>query len=404
MWNNGWGSHRLWRSLTLLIGAFSLVASAFLVGFGYTWYRAPREAQYGNPINLALVWEAWGYIQRYFYGPTPSAAELTYGALDGALETLNDPYTRLVRPVSNEIEQDSLRGKFGGIGAWVYEDLGKLYLLPLPDSAALKAGIQDGDQLLAVDDQALPEDAPVDLAVSWIRGPVGTEVKVTVYRPSTQEELSFIVERQEIVQPTVEWRLLTGYEPRVGYIKITYFSERTAEELQRALALVRRDGATLLVLDLRGNPGGLLESAVEVASRFLHRGIVLYELDARGEERAYTVRPRVRADEPLAVLVDEGTASAAEIVAGALQDHERAVLVGRQTHGKGSVQLAYTLSDGSSLHVTAALWLTPNRHEINGVGLTPDQVIEQSRADTDQVLEAALDTLGAEPVVTEVNK
>ena len=167
---------------------------------------------------------------------------------------------------------------------------------------------------------------------------------------------------------------------------------------------MRRDGATLLVLDLRGNPGGLLESAVEVASRFLHRGIVLYELDARGEERAYTVRPRVRADEPLAVLVDEGTASAAEIVAGALQDHERAVLVGRQTHGKGSVQLAYTLSDGSSLHVTAALWLTPNRHEINGVGLTPDQVIEQSRADTDQVLEAALDTLGAEPVVTEVNK
>ncbi len=153
---------------------------------------------------------------------------------------------------------------------------------------------------------------------------------------------------------------------------------------------------------MRGNPGGLLEAAVEVSSRFLRRGVVVYEVDAGGDEKRFSVRPRLVVDEPLVVLVDEGTASAAEIVAGALQDQGRALLVGATTRGKGSVQLAYQLSDGSSLHVTASLWLTPERRQINGVGLEPDVVVESVVGDEDAVLEAGLEVLREVPALTEV--
>jgi carboxyl-terminal processing protease len=369
--------------------------SAFLVGFGYTWFRAPRLEESGNPVNLGLVWETWGYVERYFYGATPEASLLTYGAIEGALETLDDPYTRLVRPQPNELEQDRLRGRFGGIGAYVYQDEEGIYLRPLPGSPAELAGVAEGDRITAVDGEALAVDITVDEVVALIRGPIGTSVRIGVHRASSGEDLEFDIERQEIAQPTVEWRIIEGYDPPVGYVKITLFAESTAEELQRALASVRRDGARLLVLDLRGNPGGLLESGVEVASRFLRQGVVLYEVNARGEERSYPVRPRVRVTEPLVVLVDGGTASASEIVAGALQDHGRATLVGTQTRGKGSVQLAYGLSDGSSLHVTADLWYTPDHKEINHIGLAPDEVVEPQEGGADVVLERGLELLGA---------
>ncbi|MHB0875848.1 MAG: S41 family peptidase [Anaerolineae bacterium] len=394
---------RAWRVIAGLLVAVLITASGFLVGFGYTWTRTPRHAA-GNPVDLDLLWEAWGHVQQYFYGPTPAGDILTYGAIDGALETLGDPYTRLVRPVASEIEQDTLRGSFGGIGAYVYEEEGVLYLRPLPDSAAERAGVLEGDRLVAVDDRPLPEGATVDQAVSSVRGPIGEAVSVTVYRPATGEELTFSIVREEVTQPTVEWEVLGDYDRPVGYLRITLFGERTADELQRALASVRQGGAEVLVLDLRGNPGGLLEAAVEVTSRFVGRGVVLYEVDAQGDERTYTVRPRVRVEEPMVILVDGNTASASEIVAGALQDHERARLVGATTHGKGSVQFSYALSDGSSLHVTSALWLTPNRREINGVGLAPDIAVEPVEGE-DATLAAGLQALGvAKVAVTEVAK
>ena len=391
---------RAWRVVAMGLVAVLIAASGFLVGFGYTWARTPKYAA-GNPVDLSMFWQAWGYVQRHFYGPTPSGSALTYGAIDGALETLGDPYTRLVRPVASEIEQDTLRGSFGGIGAYVYEDEGDVCLRPLADSPAEKAGVLEGDRLVAVDDRVLPEGTTVDQAVSWVRGPIGEAVRVGIYRPATAEELTFSIVREEVTQPTVEWRVLESYQPTVGYVRISLFSERTADELQRALASIRRDGAEVIVLDLRSNPGGLLEAAVEVTSRFIGRGVVLYEVDANGDERTYTVRPRVRADEPLVVLTNGDTASASEIVAGALQDHERALLVGTTTHGKGSVQFSYVLSDGSSLHVTSALWLTPNQREINGVGLTPDVIVEPTEGEEDAILAAGLQVLGVSQVAAE---
>lgn len=390
------------RAIALFVLPLVLFSSSFVAGFSYSWARLPEPVE-GNPISLKVLWEAWRYVEQYYYGPTPAAVELTYGAIDGALEVLEDPYTRLVRPVASSLEQDTLRGRFGGIGAVVYQQDDGIYLRPLPDSSAEKAGLMEGDRILAVDGTPLPEGADVDTAVSRIRGPVDTEVAITVWRPATEEELTVRITRTELTQPTVEWRLIEGYEPTVGYVRIGLFGERTAEELQRALAALRAEGAQALILDLRGNPGGLLEAAVEVASRFLSGGVVLYEVHSDGSERTYTVRPRARADEPVVVLVDGGSASASEIVAGALQDRGRAQLVGTTTRGKGSVQLSYALSDGSALHVTSALWLTPERHEINGVGLTPDLVVEPDpeAQDGDPVLEAALAALGAAVVAAD---
>jgi len=369
---------------------------SFFAGFAHQRaYAAGAEEK----LDLSLVWEVWHHIEQHFYGSMPTEQELTYGAIEGALETLHDPYTRLVRPVAHERDLDRLRGRFGGIGAWVYECDGFLCLRPLPGSAAEEAGVRAGDRLVSVDGNDVGRDATTELVVSWIRGPVGTAVVIEVFRPETGDTLSFSIERSEILQPSVEWQLLDSYAPLVGYVKVTLFGERTPKELQQALAEVRRQGADLLVLDLRGNPGGLLDAAVEVSSQFLKRGIVLREVRADGTERVYRVRPRVRVDEPLAVLVDQDTASAAEIVAGALQDHERAVLVGTRTRGKGSVQLAYELSDGSSLHVTAAVWLTPDQREINGVGLEPDYYVEAGGGSgEDEALQQALEVLGAQVV------
>jgi carboxyl-terminal processing protease len=397
MGDNGVAWPRAWRVVAVVVVAASIAASGFLVGFGRTWAVSRRHVE-GNPLDLHLLWEAWGDIQQYFYGPTPAAADLTYGAIDGALATLNDPYTRLVRPVASEIEQDTLRGSFGGIGAYVYEQDGGIHLRPLPDSAAERAGVMAGDQLLSIDGTPLADGISVDQVVALVRGPIGEAVGIAVLRPSTEEQLAFSITREEVTQPTVEYQVLSDYDPKVGYVRISLFSDRTADELQRALASVRQDGAEAIVLDLRGNPGGLLDSAVEVTSRFVERGVVLYEDDAHGKEQAFTVRPRVRVGEPMVVLVDGNSASASEIVAGALQDHQRARLVGTTTHGKGSVQYSYSLSDGSNLHVTSALWYTPNHRAINGVGLTPDIVVEPTDTGEDAILAAGLQALGAAKV------
>ncbi len=386
------------RGWAAAVIAVTVAATSFAAGFLSTFVRQPQaEADTG----LTLIWETWGYVERYFYGEMPEDDALVYGMIDGALDSLGDPYTRLVRPVANSLDQDRLRGVFGGIGATVYACDGGLCLRPLPDTPASRAGILEGDRLVAVDGKPLPEGADVALASSRLRGEVGTRVVVSVVRPSSGKTLRFPLTRTEVPEPSVEYRMLDIPAPLVGYVRISLFGERTAAELQRAVATLRQQKAEAFVLDLRGNPGGLLEAAVEVSSRFLRRGVVVYEVDAEGAEKRFSVRPRVVVEEPLVVLVDEDTASAAEIVAGALQDQGRSVLVGRATRGKGSVQLAYQLSDGSSLHVTASLWLTPERRQINGVGLEPDVVVEAAAGDQDEVLEAGLEVLREEASPTE---
>jgi carboxyl-terminal processing protease len=363
------------------------LAGVFVAGFGTHWILSHGDGR-AQPVGLpgdggdsspdakaqfGVFWEAWDILQRDFYGEKPATESRTYGAISGLVESYGDPFTYFVEPEPRQREKEDLSGEFGGIGAWVSQDEdGTIRLQPMADLPAARAGVRDRDILRAVDGTPISPEMSTDDAVSLIRGPVGEPVLLTILREESGETLDIEVIRERIETPTVEWRMLEE-APETGYVTIHLFGERTPTELDRALADLRGQGASQLVLDLRHNPGGLLDGAVAVASRFLNDGVVLFERKSDGTEETYHVSNAERvSDWPMVVLVDGATASAAEIVAGALQDRTRASLVGEKTFGKGSVQLVHDLSDGSSIHVTVAHWLTPNGHEINGVGLTPD--------------------------------
>jgi len=228
-----------------------------------------------------------------------------------------------------------------------------------------------------------------------VRGQAGEMVRLTVRRTGSDEPLVFEVEREEIVTPSVTYELKEG---DIGYVRLSIFGERTNQELEDAIRDLRSQGSSRYVIDLRDNGGGLLPAAIDVASQFLDDGVVMYERKSNGEEKSYPVKGKgVLQDEPVVFLVNSYTASASEIVAGAIQDYERGTLIGTGTFGKASVQLIFDLSDGSSVHVTNARWLTPSRQEIDGVGLTPDIQVELSDGDRQQgrdpQLERAIDHL-----------
>ncbi|MEJ2556868.1 MAG: S41 family peptidase [Anaerolineae bacterium] len=375
---------------TLMI--FSLGVGA---GYGAHWYLTRNSPTPEESAQFRLYWEVWHIIQDKFYGDIPEDSVPVYGAIRGALSTLQDPYTIFVEPQPRALEKAELEGQFGGIGAYITRGpAGQVILTPMVDSPAEQAGVQEGDVVLRVDDTPITPEMTSDQVVLLIRGEVGTQVVLTLQRVGVADPIDVTVTRKNIQTPSVEWRTL-DQDPTIGYIRVRLFTERTGRELERALQDLREAGITSLVLDLRDNGGGLLDAAVDVTSQFLREGVVLYE-DRRDEsEKFYSVKKGGLAlDLPLVVLVNGGTASASEIVAGALQDYGRGSLIGEKTFGKGSVQLVYDLTDQSSLHVTVARWLTPKRHRIDGEGLKPDvEVIptEDDRAGgTDPQLERAV--------------
>lgn len=384
------------------------VVVVFLAGFGAHWLidrgaspggtpSATAAGGAAQPGDMHVYWEAWHILQRDFYGDQPDAQQREHGAIDGLARAYGDPYTRFVAPEPREREKEQLSGEFGGIGAWITkDDAGNLRLDPMPDRPAEKAGIEKDDILIAVAGAPVTPELTADDAVTLIRGPIGEAVELQVRREGAADPLTFSVVRERIETPSVEWRVLEQ-DPQIGYIAIRQFTERTAVELDRALQELEQQNVQQLVVDLRHNSGGLLQSSIDVTSRFLSDGVVLFERKNDGTEQTYRVVDARRSPNwPMAVLVDGATASASEILAGALQDRSRAKLVGEKSYGKGSVQLVYDLSDGSSVHVTVARWLTPNGHEINGVGLVPDLAIAHDD-NRDAPLEEAIRLLNAEP-------
>jgi carboxyl-terminal processing protease len=362
---------RIFLFAVLVTGA---VIGAYAGGIGTAWLLLHnRTANAQEAAEFGVFWEAWHYVENSFFGDLPDAQRVTWGAIRGSLSTLNDPHTTFLEPQPRQREKENLSGRFGGIGAYVSQtEDGSIVLDPMPDLPAEQAGVQKGDVVIKVDDTVITPTMTVEDVVNLVRGEVGTVVRLSLRRESQVDPIIVEIERQEIPSPTVEARMLDEAEG-MGYIRITLFSSRTARELEDALEELGTLGMSMLVLDLRGNGGGLFDAAIDVASQFLSDGVVLYQVSKGDEERTETVKRGGEYTEgPLVVLVDGGTASASEIVVGALQDHGRAILVGQKTFGKGSVQSVFDLSDGSSVHVTSAQWLTPNRHQISGEGLTPD--------------------------------
>ncbi len=362
------------RIFQLIFGLLICLCLAYTAGFGV--YRLWDEIErVGQPEPLGVFWEAWDRIEQTFYGELPSPRERTYGAVRGALALLGDSYTVFVEPQPSELDRDRMRGTFGGIGVTLRRDVeGRMLLSPYADSPAERDGVREGDILLAVDGEGIADDTTVDDVRARLHGEVGTPVTLTLSHPPTPP-FDLTITRDEIRVPSVTWRVL-DQAPDVGCLHIESFTGRTSEEVLAALQALQQAEISSLILDLRDNSGGLIDSAVATASQFLCDGTVLYELRRDAEELSFPVQGGgIATDVPLVVLVNGGTASAAEIVAGALQDHGRAPLIGESTFGKGGVQLIYDLSDGSSLHVTSAVWLTPDRHQINGQGLMPDVAV-----------------------------
>jgi carboxyl-terminal processing protease len=344
---------------------------------------------------LQILNEVWNLIEGEFFGELPTPEQRAYSAIRGMLETLDDDYTSFSEPSIAEIRRTDNTGSFEGIGAHVTmnEDDILEIVQTFKDSPAENAGLLSGDLVLAVDGQSIVGFGIYD-AITLIRGPEGTTVTLAVQR-GDGEPFDVVIVRARLDIPIIESELLDG---SIGYVQLYEFSSPATERLESAIDSLFEQGATSLILDLRGNPGGFLEQAVQVSDLFLDEGLVLIERRSDGGEVEFTSTAEGLAqDVPLVVLIDGGSASASEIVAGAIQDRNRGTLVGETSFGKGSVQLLHTLSDGSELRVTVAHWFTPDDRAIHGQGLAPDiEVVfsaEEHESGQDPQLERALEYL-----------
>jgi carboxyl-terminal processing protease len=361
---------------------------------------APGPAADTVPPELfSPFWQAWELVHtRYVDQPVDDTA-LLRGSIRGMLEALGDEHTAYMDPEQYRQANIGLTGEYEGIGAWVDKD-GKFLTIvaPIPGSPAEKAGVKAGDVVIGVDGEDMTGIDP-SLVIQRILGPKGTTVLLTLTREGTLDPFDLSVVRDSINIPSVDGRML---DEGFGYVQLLTFGEETTRDLRATLKELLAQEPRGLILDLRGNGGGYLTTAVEVASEFLAQGVVLTERFGDGRVETYPVRTGGLATEiPMVVLVDAGSASASEIVAGALQDLGRAQLVGETTYGKGSVQDWITLDDdGGAVRVTIARWYTPNERQINAAGLEPDLEAliseEDILAGRDPQLDRAIEALQAE--------
>lgn len=357
------------------------VGGAFAAGFflrGIVDIQTIKATAASEDSNgYPLLDEVQILLDQYYLHDQPAAHEREYAAVRGILNTLNDPYTFFIDPPVAQSESDVLAGTYGGIGVQVKRsEQGKLILFPFKDSPALIAGVQEGDELIAVNQSPVTITVQADVVDQMLRGEVkeGNGVELTIIKDDTKVKAKLFIPFAVISVPSVVSRIIDS-SPSIGYLQILLFTSRTPGELQEALIDLEGKNVSALILDLRNNSGGLLQESVKAASEFLEEGIVVYER-TNNSEKALNVDSGGKAmNLPLVVLINQGTASAAELVAGAIRDRNRGILVGQTTYGKGSVQQIFRLSDGSSLHVTAAEWLTPKREHLDGVGLQPDIVM-----------------------------
>jgi len=355
------------------------------------------KAELSDLETIAAVIE-----ENYFYRPADAGDEdefregLERKAIEGMLTSLDDVYTRYLIPADAQIASDQLEGEYGGIGVTLQPAHGLLVVARInPDSPATRAGIAAGDVIQRVDGQLVDHGGEPTLTGD-LRGPVGSNVALLIQRPGAAEPISVSLAREAIIVHPVSFEMVSG--TRYARIRIDIFGDRTTTELDQAIVMAGAEGATGIILDLRGNGGGWVRSAQETIGRFLvaDAGPALFEDADPGQGGEYELpilNPTgAPTDLPIVVLVDKNTASAAEIVAGSLRDYDRALIVGEQTFGKGSVQRIFDFDDGASLRVTVAEWITPRKARIEDAGIRPDVVVdsaEYGRASGDPFVNAA---------------
>lgn len=339
----------------------------------------------GTPEELRTTfvpfWEAWDIVHTQYADQPVDDVALMRGAIRGMLDALGDPHTGYMTPEEYKISMTHLDGDFEGIGATVETDEKTGYtriVAPIAGSPAEAAGIRAGDLIIEINGEDIAGQ-DITTVVTKVRGPAGSSVTLTIRREGVTELLTFTITRARITIASVESRML---ENNIAYVKVNSFGEETGRDLRTQLRALLAQNPAGLVLDLRGNPGGYLQTAIEVVSQFIPDGVVMVERFGDGRERTFEAQSGGLATRiPLVVLIDKGSASASEIVAGAVKDRGRGTLVGETSFGKGSVQQSHTLSDGGAVRITIARWLTPNGTWIHEQGIEPDIAVERTEED-----------------------
>jgi carboxyl-terminal processing protease len=367
----------LWQLSVLLISVgVGLVGGVLLDRQGLVAFAPSSTGATETAPNWRLLAEVWHIIQRFYVDRSAvQPHRLTYGAINGMVDALGDTgHSSFLTPEMVDLMRSVTEGQFEGIGAEIQmKDKRVVIVAPLDNSPAQRAGLRPGDIILQVNQESVTR-LPLEQVVQRIRGSRGTAVTLTLLDPNTEQTRDVTVVRERVAVHNVTWQPLPG--TTVVHVRIAGFSQGVTKDLQQALTALERQGLTHIVLDLRNNPGGLLNEAVATASQFLSSGMVLLVRDAHGTTTPIPIQKQgVAPGLPLVVLINQGTASAAEIVAGALQDAHRAVLVGETTFGTGTVLKPFPLSDGSALMLAIEEWLTPNGRVIWHQGIAPDVVV-----------------------------
>jgi len=363
-----------------------------------------KQAPATIEVDFSLFWDVWQRVSRDYIDKTKlEPQKMVWGAIAGMVQSLGDPYTVFLSPKENQEVKDDLGGVFEGIGAQLgMKDKKIVVIAPLEGMPAEKAGIKAGDFILKVDTEettgwTLPE------AVAKIRGPRGSKVVLTVLHQNQEQPVEITIIREEIKVPSVEVEMEENGQ--VVHLKLMRFGDQTSEEWEAAVNEINQitkqpNNQTTkgVILDLRNNPGGYLQGAVFIVSEFLENGPVVIQENAQGQRQTFDVNRRGQLTEvPLVVLINQGSASASEIVAGVLQERGRAKIVGETSFGKGSIQEAEDLSQGAGLHITTSKWLLPSGKWINGQGIEPDVKIEDDQeTEKDEQLEKAIEVLCSE--------
>lgn len=378
-----------WQQVILIGGAIATTTLSLLLPVS----SRPVSAALQNSPKTVLdeVWQIvnrdyvddsfnqvnWQEVRQELLARDYTSRQQAYAALRRALSQLNDPYTRFLDPEQFEALTNQTAGELSGIGLQLSLDEVTQEIVTLdtiPNSPALRAGLQSGDRILEIDGQRT-RGMDVEQAASLIRGEVGTSVILKVER-NGEAPFDVTLVRSRIELPTVSYNIRQEEQTRIGYIQLDEFNAHAAEQMYRALQDLNGENVDAFVLDLRGNPGGLLNISVEIARMWIDRGKIVSTVDRRGKNEIIEATGMAMTDRPLAVLVDENSASASEILAGALQDNGRATIIGAQTFGKALVQAVNSLSDGSGLAVTIAHYYTPKGTDINKTGITPDITVQ----------------------------